>query len=261
MKNLTLDLNFTPAIALEYDYAPRYLTASVPFLWNSFGRYLTLQDATGTKLLPNLSSITERTTSDVEDYDTYRQQTHFRFSFFGHFSPSTFEIPIFPSLSLRLLHAPAMRYPTPLLQHTERLIVKDFVDLEDFFPFVQLQPPHLRMQTGSLEEHVATAHVHSVPQLSTSVRTLVCCNEDFIYHLRDEEIYGYLHLSMTSALRQFPNLRRLHLPRVDAFYQTPEGRSKETEKAYVEAIKQILGSAQDETLRLLEVVLDQTVTL
>ena len=238
---------------MRFDYAPRYVIASVPFLWNSFGRFLTLQDASGTRLLPRLESFSERTTNDLEDYDIYRQQTHFRFSFFGQFSPRTFRIPVFPPLSLRLLHAPAMRFPSTLLQRTETLEVKDFVDLEDFFPFTQMEPPHLNKRSTA-------SPVHTVQSISGSVTTLICSNEDFAYHLENDEFHHYLCLSVTTALQQFPNLKKLHLPAIDAFWQTVEGRSEESKQAYVKAVRDVIDGSKKECIRKLEVCFDQRVT-
>lgn len=245
---------------MRFEYAPRYVIASVPFLWNSFGRFLTLQDASGTKLLPKLVSLTERTTNELEDYDVYRQQTHFRFCFFGQISPRIFRVPVFPPLSLRLLHAPAMRFPTTLLQHTERLEVKDFVDLEDFFPFMQLEPPHLIALRSAAQEEPYMTPIQTSECISRSVTTIACTNEDFAYHLPEDEFFHYLHLSITTALQQFPNLEELHLPARDAFWQSVEGRGTERKEAYMKAIRRIIAESKDERLRGLKVHFDQKVS-
>lgn len=260
VKHLTIDSNFAPAIAMEFEYARRYVIPSVPYLWNSFGRFVKLQDAAGTMLLPNLQSLIISNTSDSEDWDTYKLQTRFRFDFIGSFSPQTFGVPAFTSLSLRLLRAPAMRFPPSLLNSTSTLVMRDFVDLEDFFPFATAPPPHLRETNLDMDQYFNSGAIRKLEHVSLAVTTLICCSEDFAYHLEYDEFFGYLGLSINTVVRQFPNLQTLHLPRVDAFYQTVEGRSEECKAAYINAIKVIIADAEDAKIRQLEVILDQAVT-
>lgn len=245
VRQITIDLNFSPGL-----YHPH--ARAMPYTTNSVGDPVTLQDLNGNLLLPNLCTLVERTTSEEEDYDVYKVQTLFRFSFYGAFSPSRVSLAYSPRAE-RMVHQNFLRFPTTLLYATSHLSVRDFVDLGELFPLLQLPPPHFERNNETTRFNASTnrsASPYLAPAISYSVTTLVCFSEEF--HFYGNDLFpGYLSTSLEMVFEQFPNLRRLHLPRIKALriYDQDD---------YINAVKS-LGNHADARVRRLKVHLDQEI--
>lgn len=186
---MTIDLNFSGDDSSWMSFPP--LELALPCLIDSFGNFVTLQDENAPPLLPNLVHLSERTTTPCETYTVYYAQTGFRFSFYGSFSPRIFSVPQFPGDAARWIHEPAQRFPATLLQKTETLILKDFIDVDELFPVLQVEPPLIH--PNLVMEHLGPPGAQlSTSPVSKTVQKIYLIGESFAQTFQPEGLHPYL---------------------------------------------------------------------
>lgn len=261
-RELVVDLNFTPCFSHP-------VRRAMPYTVNSLGDPVTLEQpsvGSSSRLLPNLELLIERSSNEYEDYEIYRLQTMFRFTFYGSFSPRQFSLPLGPSPGDRLLMSRLQRFPTTLLSKTKVVYIRDLIDFDEMFPlYPSVTQDGLARGRNDQHNHSQVLPWHAAPPavyltpVSETVTTVVCLNEDFGYQLEPYEFRPYLCGGVSKLLLQFPNLKRLHLPDEDSFFMyTSTARKTELVRAYRDAIMD-LQYHDDPEMKALEVVTDQGV--
>lgn len=250
-----VDLDFSGGSDTCMDFPPLHLV--LPSLFDSFGNPVTLQDEHGIPALPNLKHLSERTSTPVETYNVYSAQTNFRFSFYGTFSPEVFSVPLFPDDEARWIQEPAQRFPATLLLNTKKLILRGFDDLRSLFPLVRIEagsPMRLIQYTNP----PVGLHQIVTGQVSREVREVYLIDETFAHYIYPHGLIPNIVAGVEQTVKQFPNLRNLHLP--DPLKLQQDLRDVESDDmvvlVYKEAVNQLSKHAQA-SIRDLRIVQDQ----